>query len=228
MKRKLLLVLSSLLAIGLLSGFALADTDLTDNWDDELGSGTDWTVVISTDHYDTARWGNMFAGSKGWSDDTYILTWAGGGLEIQCYDRFWYGDFYSVWLVDTTAGTTVSKVFTTPEVETDAHHSCATNPLHTGTGSVWSDGTHYMYLAAGTYEFRVRDELFHVLWAEGIDPTAPAGGTPWGWSPAGFYIGFHSAPQIIPEVPLGTIVSAAAMIVGLMAYIGTNKFRRRL
>lgn len=219
MKRKLLLVLSSLLAIGLLSGFALADP--VDNYDPALGIGTDWTVVISTDHYDDARWENVFDGSEGWSDDTYILTWSGGGLEIHCYDRFWYGDFYSVWIVDTSTGTTVSKLFTTPEVETDWHHSCATNPLHTGNGSVWSDGIHYWWFPAGTYEFKVRNELFHVLRAEGIDPT-----TPQPWSPAGFYIGFHSALHIIPEVPLGTIVSAAAMIVGLMAYIGTNKFRR--
>jgi len=226
MKRKLLLVLSSLLAIGLLCGFALADINPDDNYDDEL-TGSAVTIVPSNDYGGTCEWGNEFAGSEGWSTQWYVLTWPGGGLEIQCYDGFWYGDFYSVWIVNIAGGTTVQKLFTTPPVETDWHHSCA-NPLHTGTGSVHSDGTHYMYLAAGTYEFRVRDELFHVLWAEGIDPTAPAGGTPWGWSPAGFYIGFHSAPQIIPEVPLGTIVSAAAMIVGLIAYIGTNKFRRRL
>ena len=221
-------MLFSLLAIGLLSGFALADTNPDDNYDDELGGETVVPIVLSSTYYDDARWGNTFAGSQGWSDDTWVLTISGEhgkGLRIRCYDRFWYGDFYSVWIVDTAGDTTVMKLGTTPEVETDYHHSCAANPLHTGTGNVWSDGTFLMFFNPGTYEFKVRNELFHVLWAEGIDPR-----TPQPWSPAGFYIGFHHDPSVIPEVPLGTVMAGAAMIVALVAYVGkkhTQVFRRR-
>lgn len=214
-------MLFGLLAIGLLCGFALADTNPDDNYDDELGGGTTVTVTLCTTYYDDCIWGNVFAGSRGWSTDTWVLTTTGGGIEINCYDRFWYGDFYSVWLVDTKTDTTICKIFTTPQVETDSHHSCATNPYHTGTGSVWSDGTYPKYLAAGTYEFKVRNELFHVLWAEGIDPT-----TPQPWSPAGFYIHFIDAPHVIPEVPLGTVMSTVAMIVAFVAFAGIRARRR--
>lgn len=227
MKRKTLrtglLVFLGLFAIVSLSGFASAV--VVDNTDDTIDGGTVVTVVVSTTYADDCVWGNEFAGSKGWSIDTWILIWSGGAIEINCADMAWYGDFYSVWIVDTATDTTICKVFTTPEVETDYHHSCAINPLHTGTGTTHSDGTHYIYLSPGTYEFKVRNELFHVLWAEGIDPT-----TPDKWSPSGFYIGFHSAPHVIPEVPLGTVMAGVAMIATLVAYIGIKPahiFRRR-
>ena len=217
MKKKVLLLLFSIIAIGLLCNFALADTNPDDNWDDSLDySGSPWEIILSVDdHVDTCRWGNVFAGSEGWSDDHYVLTdWPGGGLEIHCYDCCMIGDFYSVWIVDTATDTTVCKVFTTPEVEVGPY------PPIPGSGTTLSDGTHYMYLAAGTYEFKVRDEFFHVLWDLGYDPRD------YSWSPAGFWIGFHEAPHIIPEVPLGTVMSAVAMIVGLIAFTGMRARRR--
>ena len=218
LKKKLLVVLFGILAVGLLCGFALsARAAVVDNTDDTIDSGTVVTVVPGTEYSDNCVWGNVFDGTKGWSIDTWVLTWSGGGFEIRCHDMAWYGDFYSVWIVDTSTGTTVCKLLTTPEVETDYHHSCTDNPLHTGTGSTYSDRTYGWWLPAGTYEFKVRDELFHVLWAEGIAPT-----TPQPWSPAGVYIGFYSAPHIIPDVPWGTVMSAVAMMVGLMAYVGTK------
>lgn len=211
--------------MGLLTSFALADTNPDDNYDDEV-VGSEVNIVLSTDLGGTCYWDTVFAGSEGWSNQWYVLTgWSGGGLEIQCYDGAWVGDFYSVWIVDTATDTTVMKIFTTPEVETDYHHSCAINPLHTGTGTTYSDGTYFIYLMPGTYEFRVRDELFHVLWAEGIDPR-----TPDPWSPAGFAIGFHSAPHIIPDVPLGTVVAGSIMTICLVTYFGVTRFwifRRR-
>jgi hypothetical protein len=79
-----------------------------------------------------------------------------------------------------------------------------------------------MYLAAGTYEFKVRDELLQLLVDEGVDVSAT------GWSPAGFYIGFHLAPEpVIPEIPFGTIMATTLMITALAGYFMLPRFKRR-
>lgn len=209
----------ALLAIGLLLSAVKAAP--VNNYDDTLGTGTEWTVVLDEVHYDDCWWSIEFAGKKGWSDDTFILIWPGGGVQIRVQDGFWFGDFYSLWMVDTATGTTKMRVFTTPEVETDYHHSCASNPYHTGLGSTWSDGTFCIYLAPGTYEFKVRDELLPILFNEGVDPDATL------WSPAGFYVTFSAAPiQVIPEVPIGTIAASAAMMIAFAGFVMRPKFKR--
>jgi len=244
LKKKELLVLFAILAIGLLSRSASAATE--GNYDPSGGGGTVVPVVLSTTYYDNALWENEFAGSKGWSSDTWVLTITGEhgkGIEIDVSDGFWVGDSYSVWIVDTATGTTIFRVLTTPAVKTDWHEGgtcpfCGVtmpcpvgNPLHTGTGTVYSEGIGYIFLNPGTYEFKVRDELFDVLAGEGFnpssypgeiqDPTCPLYPSI-GWSPAGFWVGFHYNPRVIPEVPVGTVMSAVAMIVALVAYIGTK------
>jgi len=148
-------------------------------------------VVLSTTYYDDTDWNNVFAApdglTNGWGSKIFVLTWTGGWLEIECFNGFWVGDWYSVWLVDQNSGA-LSCIGTTPEVETDWHHTGCPYLLHTGAGNVYSHGVFNLWLDPGTYEFRVRNELFQLL--TGARPSACVGPLD-GWSPAGYYIGFH-------------------------------------
>ncbi len=213
--------------LGLSASLVLADSNPDDNYDDELGGGTPTAVELSTTYYDDCWWDNEFAGSGGWSDDTWVLTWGGGFLMINCHDWYWHGDFYSVWIVDPGTGTTVECVLTTPEVETDWHHGSdsfpcpVSDPMHTGEGSIYSDGTVYIFLPAGIYDFRVRNELFQKLQAEeNLGYDVDFWPEYFGWSPSGFTIGFHRPPPsfVVPEVPMGTVAVTALMMAALLAY----------
>lgn len=74
-----------------------------------------------------------------------------------------------------------------------------------------------VYLPAGTYRFRVYDNLFPILTDEGVD----LAGT--GWSPAGFYIHFLRGQEGVPEFGLGVpMVTAAAMLIML-----AGKYRKK-
>lgn len=240
MKRKYLigiLLFVNLLAIGTLSP-AFADTNPDDNFDDEAKTASSpWEIVLSTTHYDIAEWAISFDGSQGWSQDMYILRdWPGGVLQIHIFDRFWYGDFYGVYLIDPTAGTIIRTIGISPEVETDWHHggTCpdcgvklpcpVSDPMHTGTGNVYSEAWFDPWLDAGTHYFKVRNEFFHVLAAERFDPSTYPGDLHdpacrhhgYDWSPAGFYIGWHYTWQV-PEfgfsVPTVTAIAAAIFVV---------------
>jgi hypothetical protein len=219
-------VLFAIVAIALLSQTGSAAQ--VNNTDDTITHGSPTTVVLGTTYGDNCVWENGFDGYYGWGYETFVLNWPGGWLEIQCYDRFWYGDFYSVNIVDTATGTIKSVVFTTPEVETDYHHSCTGYPwssYHTGLGSTYSDGTYRICLEPGTYEFMVKDELFPQLFVEGGRTEIDT------WSPAGYYIVFRLPTTPIPEVPLGTVMAGAAMLFACLAFAGVKPlkmFRRRL
>jgi hypothetical protein len=120
------------------------------------------------------------------------------------------GDWYKLVIVDDT-GAVVTDLGDTPEVETDWHHVCSTNPKHTGRGSVYSEKVFDVYLPAGTYRFKVHDNLFPILDAEGVDPASTY------WSPAGFYIHFLRGQEGVPEFGFGTpMITAIAMLIMLV------------
>jgi hypothetical protein len=97
----------------------------------------------------------------------------------------------------------------TPEVETDWHHVCS-NPKHTGQGTVYSEKVFNVDLPAGTYRFKVHDNLFQILDNEGVDPASTH------WSPAGFYIHFLRGGGV-PEFGFGTpMITAIAMLIMLV------------
>jgi len=167
-----------------------------------FGDAETFTVTVTTikefaelsqTYYDETVWGNVFPAPdglvNGWGNTIFVLNWPGGWLEIECYNGFWIGDWYSVWMVDQNVGA-LWRIFDTPEVETDWHHACPYGP-HTGAGTVYSyELFNVGWLPPGTYEFRVRNELFQIL--TGARPVIPPCPGPLdGWSPAGYYIGFH-------------------------------------
>jgi hypothetical protein len=235
LKKKLTIglgVLFAIVAIGLMSHSASASApDL--NYDPAAAHASTVPVTLGYEYYGACDWAVAFAGSQGWSYDVYEVTLAAPTtFQIHVYDCCWVGDFYSVWIVDTTTGTTVKRfcflggAANTPEVQTDYHHSCVYFPTHTGLGTVLSDDwIGGISLPAGTYDFMVRDELFQELMSE---PTQPLDG----WSPAGFTIGFYAAgTHPVPEVPLGTVMAGAAMLFACIAFAGIKPlkmFRRRL
>ncbi|MEM3489209.1 MAG: hypothetical protein QXO75_06100 [Nitrososphaerota archaeon] len=183
------------------------------NYDPSLSHSTDIEVQLCTTYYDSCIWDPQ--AETAWSDDTWILDWPGGTLQIHVSDGFWYGDWFELVIVDAD-GNIVQDLGTTPEVETGPQHSCS-NPMHTGQGNVYSERLFSVYLPAGTYRFKVYDNLFPILADEGVD----LAGT--GWSPAGFYIHFLRGQEGVPEFGLGVpMVTAVAMLMML-----AGKYRKK-
>lgn len=219
-------ILSLLLAVSLLIIIGVASVSATgSNCSGDISIEADVPVELCTEYYDSCKWANEFptdGGSHGWGDDVFILNWPGGGLSIHCYDRFLYGDFYSVYIIDRVGNTIVRFLCRTPEVETDSTHNgegCPYGP-HTGAGTVYSDGTCCVNLGPGTYEIRVRNELFRILMRESgrvpqcnwLDTHDDCGA----WDPSGYYIHFSSCEN----PPVGGIWVSVDKFGLLAPYIG--------
>jgi len=176
-------------------------------------------VIPSNTYYDDTIWENMFAAPdglvNGWGSKIFVLPWTGGWLEIECFNGFWVGDWFSVWWVDQNLGA-LYEIGTTPEVETGSQHAGCPYSLHTGAGNVYSHGLFYVWLPPGTYEFMVRNELFQLL--TGARPSACVGPLD-GWSPAGYYIGFHRAyPITFDQTGVGSDFTGTVVTIDTVEY----------
>jgi len=176
--------------------------------------------IITSTTVGTCEEENVFRGTTGWSDEIFVLViqppvdqkW----ISIRVWDCCWYGDYYELWEIEPV----MTFIGMTPKVETDFFHGSATypcpvgNPLHTGTGSVYSDATFTVVKSApgpdpGMWKFRVRDPFFQELRDEGLDPHIPP------WTPAGFYIDF-SETYPAPELPIAVPLIVSLMVIALV------------